>query len=300
MRKVFIVPCMLIALCAFAQDCSEKAAHAQQSSAAPRSSSEGMPTDAAVNAFLHRMYGFDPSITWKVVSIKQSAAPNVAEVIYYVGSEPRATHLYITPDGKNAVAGQMLPFGADPFAAVRNRLTRSTTGIAKGTANSPVSIYVFSDLQCPHCKIAEPKLDKLQQDVPGVRLIFQQYPIAQIHPWAMKAAEYSDCIGRAQPEKAFAFNDSVFAQQDTITPENATEKLNEILKTQALDSAKISSCAENATTGERVKQSIDLGQSLDVSGTPSIFINGRKINGFNDLPYETLKQLVEFEAKQTK
>lgn len=258
----------------------------------------GEPNEETVNAFLQRMYGFDPSIKWKILGIKPTAAPGISEVIYVAGADPRPTQLYITPDGKNAIAGQMIPFGTDPFAADRAMLAKSTTGIVKGAADAKTSLVVFSDLECPHCKVAEPTIEKLQQDVPGVKLVYQEFPLVQIHPWSMLAAKYSDCIAQTNADKAFSFNDGVFAQQEQITPENAAEKLNAAAQAQGLDSAKVAACAADPATEKRVQQSIDFGRSLQVDSTPTLFINGRRLAGFNEIPYETLKQLVEFEAKQ--
>ena len=260
--------------------------------------SSARPSEDTVNAFLQRMYGFDPTIKWKILGIKPTAAPGISQVIYVVGADPRPTQLYITPDGKNAIAGQMIPFGTDPFAADRALLAKGTTGIVKGPADAKTSLVVFSDLECPHCKVAEPTIEKLQQDVPGVKLVYQEFPLAQIHPWSMLAAKYSDCIARNSADKAFSFNDGVFAQQEQITPDSAAEKLNAVAQAQGLDSTKIAACAADPATEKRVQQSIDFGRSLEVDSTPTLFINGRRLVGFNEIPYETLKQLVEYEAKQ--
>ncbi|HEY0564093.1 MAG TPA: thioredoxin domain-containing protein [Terriglobales bacterium] len=261
---------------------------------------QALPTNVTqqqVDAFLERMYGFDPTIKWRILEIKPVGNTGVTEAVYNLGADPRSTHLYILPDGKNAVAGQILPFGANPFADIRAKLATSTTGMAKGPADAKIAMVVFSDLQCPHCKNSEPIVEKLQQDVPGVKLVFQQFPIAQIHPWAMQAAKYSDCVGRQNPDKGFAFNDAVFAAQDQITVENATAKLNEAATAQGVNAAQIAACAATPETEKRVNDSIQLGDSLEVSATPTLFINGRKLAGFSDVPYETLKQLVEFEVQ---
>jgi protein-disulfide isomerase len=257
-------------------------------------------TEDAVDVFLQRMYGFDPELKWKVSAIRPTAVPGITEVIYFLGSDQRATHLYVTPDGEHAVAGQIIPFGPDPFAAERATLVKSTTGISKGAPDAKVAIVVFSDLQCPHCKNAEPILEKLQQDVPASRLVYQQFPLVQIHPWATLAAKYSDCIARTNAEQAFKFNDGVFGQQEQITPENAADKLNAIASAHGIDATKVGKCAADPATMQRVQQSIDLGQSLGVDSTPTLFVNGRKLTGITDIPYETLKSLAEWEVKQTK
>ncbi len=54
----------------------------------------------------------------------------------------------------------------------------------------------FSDLQCPHCKEAQPTIDKLLAEEKNARLVFQNFPLPS-HDWAAKAAAYADCIGRS-------------------------------------------------------------------------------------------------------
>lgn len=289
-RLAILLASVLIAG-AFAQNTAVK-------SAPTASATATTPTEETVNAFLHRMFGFDSNVKWKVLSIKPTEVPGISSVTYVLGNDPRTTQVFVTSDGKHAIVGKMIPFGADPFAEYRTKLLSSVNGFSKGPADSKVLLVEFSDLQCPHCKSAEPIVEKLQQDVPGVKLVYQQFPLVQIHPWAMKAAEYSDCIGRSNGDKGFAFNDAVFAAQEQITPENSAEKLNAATQAQGLDSSKIATCAADPATEKRVQQSLDLGISLEVTGTPTLFVNGRPLVGFAEVPYETLKSLVEFEAKQ--
>ncbi|MEO8726292.1 MAG: thioredoxin domain-containing protein [Acidobacteriaceae bacterium] len=276
---------------AFAQGNAVRSTPAERTAATP-------PSEETVNAFLRRMFGFDPSVKWKILSIKPTEVPGISAVTYVLATEQRTTEIFVTADGRHAIVGKMIPFGADPFADYRTKLLSSVNGFSKGPAASKVLLVEFSDLQCPHCKAAEPIVEKLQQDVPGVKLVYQQFPLAQIHDWAMKAAEYSDCAGRSSGDKGFAFNDAVFAEQEQITPENAAEKLGAAVQAQGLDSAKIAACAADPATARRVQQSLDLGMSLEVNSTPTLFVNGRPLVGFAEVPYETLKMLVEFEAKQ--
>lgn len=262
--------------------------------------SPGMPTMQEVDAFLQRMYGWSPDLRWKIVSIKPAIDPQFAEVVFYMGAEPRATHLFIPRGGKYAIAGNMFAFGADPFADTRAKLAKSTTGMVRGTKDAKLTMVVFSDLECPHCKRGEPIVEQLLVDMPGSKLVFQQFPLEQIHPWSLTAAKYSDCVGRIAPAKAFPFNDEVFAQQEQITAANAAEKLNAIAKGKGVDAAMLSACVEQPETAERIQQSLDLGTSVGVNGTPTLFINGRMLSGIEDVPYEQLKQVAEFEAKQTR
>ena len=259
-----------------------------------------LPSEETVNSFLEEMFGYDPSMTWKVGEITLSKAEGLAEVPITL-SNPQGTQLitlYVTPDGKHALVGEVLPFGAHPFAEARQVLEKGVNGPARGPANSPVTIVEFSDLQCPHCKEAQPTIDKLLAGEPNARFVFQSFPLPS-HNWAAKAAAYADCVGRASNDAFWKFVQKTYDLQQEITEANADEKLAAIASDSGVRGADTAACAARAETAARVEHSIALGKSVDVTGTPTVFVNGYKIRNLA-MPPETLKNLVDFEAKQVK
>ncbi len=257
-----------------------------------------LPTEQTVDEFMRHMFGYDPSIKWKVAEIKSSEVPNVAEVVVGIGDPPQRWTLYVTPDGQHAFVGEVVPFGGDPFGSVRKELQTKATGPAKGPANAPVTIVEFSDLQCPHCKQAHPTLERLSTEVPNLKLVFENFPIDQIHKWANLAARYGYCVSRTSNDSFWRYLTGVFNQQDQITEQNAPQKLGEIAQAAGSDPAAIATCAESADAKSSVIQSFELGKSLGVVGTPTLFLNGRKIANVNGVPYDQLKAMVQFEAQQ--
>jgi len=258
-----------------------------------------LPTQDTVNTYMHRMFGYDPGVKWTILSIAESEVPGMALVILRVGEgEGRLTQLFISQDGRHAIVGEALPFGADPFADARARLARDAKGPSIGDAKAPVTIVEFSDLQCPHCKAAQPVIDRLVSDVPSVRLVFQQFPIEALHPWAFKAASFAQCVAQRRPRTFWTFIRSVYDNQLDITEANAGDKLKELVKASGLDQDAVARCAVSDVTKADVRASMELGKALGITGTPTIFINGRKIQSLGQIPYESLKKLVEFEAKE--
>src|SRR5260370_15588533 len=136
----------------------------------------------------------------------------VPEVIVCINKQA-ANHIYLSPDGQNAIIGEMIPFGADPFAPARAKL-QAADGPTRGPKTPVISIVEFSDLQCPHCKAAQPIVEKLAADFPQVRIVFQQFPLpASLHPWAMKPAQYTDSTARVNAAPLWKYLDAIFASQ---------------------------------------------------------------------------------------
>jgi len=248
---------------------------------------------------MQQTFGYDSSVTWKIASIKPSLAAGMSEVVVVVGNSQgqQVTTFYVTSDGKHALVGDMIPFGAQPYKETREALDKGLNGVARGPADSKVTVVEFSDLQCPHCKDAQPILDKLLTDEPTAKFVFQQYPLPS-HNWAAKAAAYADCIGRTNKDAFWKFVQKTFDEQNNITESNADEKLTAFADEAGAKGADAAACAGRPDTKTRIDQSVALGTSIGVTGTPTVYINGRRIANVNGLPYEILKSLVEYAGKQ--
>jgi protein-disulfide isomerase len=266
---------------------------------AQEKSTANLPSEDTVNGFMQQTFGYDSTITWKIVSIKPSEAEGLAEVVVVITSPKgqQGTTLYVTPDGKHALTGDILPFGAKPYASAQAALLKGINGPAKGPANASLTIVEFSDLQCPHCKEAQPVIEKLLADEPNARFVFQQYPLP-MHNWAEKAAGYADCVGRSSKDAFWKFVQGTYEDQTNITESNANEKLTAIADKSGVKGADIAACAAKSDTKARIDKSLALGQAVGVTGTPTLFINGRRIANVSGTPYEILKGIADFGAKQ--
>jgi protein-disulfide isomerase len=264
--------------------------------AVARASSTGanLPSMDEVEAALKRTLGYDPAISWQILDIRPSEITGLTDVLVSLNKQP-AQHIYLPRDGQNALIGNLIPFGINPFAPARLKL-RAADGPARGPQTPVIFVVEFSDLECPHCKAAQPVLEKLVSDFPQVRYIFQQFPLpATLHPWAMKAAQYADCAAQMNQDSFWKYLDSIFENQGGIALATADDKLKELATSAGLDAPKIAACAAAPASETRVKKSMDLGQSLDVNETPTVFINGRRVQSIASIPYDQLKLLVQFE-----
>ena len=260
-----------------------------------------LPSEETVNAFMKQMFGYDSSVSWKVVSIRPAEAQGIAEVMVVVSNAQgqQNSRLYVTSDGKHALIGDIIPFGTHPFDTAREELAKKADGPSRGPVDAAVTVVEFSDLQCPHCKDAQPTVDKLMAEEKNARLVFENFPLPS-HDWAAKAAAYADCIGQSSNDSFWKFLKGVYDAQKEITAANADEKLTALADQTGVKGADTAACAAKPETVGRVQRSVALGASLEVNGTPTLFINGRKISNVGGLPYEVLKGLTEFAAKEGK
>jgi protein-disulfide isomerase len=261
-----------------------------------------LPTEDTVNSFLFQMFGYDPTVTWKVTEIHPSEVSGLAEVLVVVtnpqGSNPN--RLLVTADGKHAVTGDILPFGAKPFEDARAKLEKGVNGPAKGPEKAAVTIVEFSDMQCPHCQKVAPLIEQLLAQEPAAHFVFQNFPLPS-HNWAGKAAGYVDCVGRASAggasnDAVWKFIQKTFDEQANITEANADEKLKAIATASGANGEEIAACAVKPDTKARIQASLALGKSVGVNGTPSLFINGRNVP--SGAPVELMKKIVDFQASQ--
>ena len=268
------------------------------------------PTNEQIDAFVKKMTAGAPGLTWSINEVKPNALGNLAEVIVVL-TNPQGQRggqkFWVTPDGQYALVGDNGPFGADPYAPALAELKRGINGPAKGPATSPILVVEFGDLECPACKAAAPTVNRLLKDVPNVRFVFQQFPLVEIHHWAYKAAEFGDCIARQNNDAFWKFMDAAYGSQEDISSHVETnsadkkpdisyaeQKLTDLANQAGVNGKQIAACAADPATGLRVDHSMDLGKKMEVTGTPTLFVNGRKIGNVGGMPYDSLKAMVQF------
>ncbi len=281
---------------------------AAQSSTTPKAKDKpatapavSLPSEATVDSFMQQTFGYEPQVSWKISAIKPAPVPGLAQVDVVLATPQgqQLSRFYVTADGEHAMVGDIIPFGAKPFAPVRTVLEKDVTGPARGPKDSAVTIVEFGDLQCPACKAAQPGIEALVAAEPSARFVFQNFPL-EMHNWAAKGADYAECVAQASNEAFWKFIAKTYDTQSDITAENADEKLTALADASGVKGADIASCAKTPATKARVEASIVLGKSVGVNSTPTLFINGRSIANVSQVPAETLKALVDFAAKQGK
>jgi protein-disulfide isomerase len=160
----------------------------------------------------------------------------------------------------------------------------------KGPKLAPVTIALFSDFQCPFCSKVEPTLKQIEQAFPGkVRFAWRHQPLP-FHPNALPAAKAAEAA-RAQG-KFWDMHDKLFANQQALS-EATYEQYAKELK---LDLARFKRDAAAEGTATRIAEDQQIASSVGATGTPTLFVNCRKVVGAQ--PFESLKPIVEEELKK--
>src|SRR5581483_1915858 len=142
---------------------------------------------------------------------------------------------------------------------------------SKGNPNAPVTLIEFSDYQCPTCAQTQPMIEAaIAKYGDSLRVVVRNYPLIK-HPNAFRAAEASEAA-RAQG-KYWEYIAILYQNQNALTD----DKLKEYASRLGLDRKAFDAALASGQYTEKVQRDIDDGNYLGITGTPTIFINGRRL-----------------------
>ena len=261
------------------------------------------PTVDTVNSFLKTLWGYDPNRIWRVEAIQTTAAPGVSKVVVFVSDKSpnakvQSTAFFVTPDGKHAIADSsgVISFGVTPFADNRKLLQDRADGAWRGSASKDFLLVEFADMQCPHCKEAQATMEQIVKDFPNARVVFQSFPLVEVHPFAFKAAAYGYCVQKQKNDAFFPYAAAVFDTQAALTAETGDETLKNAVTKAGLDPAAIDACAATQAIKDQVNASMKLGEDVGVDQTPILAVNGHLLP-LSQVPYETLKTIIAYQGQ---
>jgi len=256
--------------------------------ASPTPTAELTPAAALVlqqraQDYLRTLYAWGPDFQVKAGDVKQSPVADLYEISIEVSlqGESDTAVVYVTKDGRYIVRGEIADMNVDPFAAVRQKLTLEGFP-SKGPADASVVIVEFGDFQCPSCLQLDLILRRLLPSYPQVRLVFKDFPLETLHPWAMTAAIAGRCTFQQSSEAFWKLHDLIYDNQAVITPENAYDKIVELATHAGASPVPLRTCIANPETIQLVRKSIAEGTSLGINSTPTTFVNGRTVTGPNE------------------
>lgn len=162
-----------------------------------------------------------------------------------------------------------------------------------GPAQAPVEIIIFEDYQCPFCKaFTQETLPLLKQnyvDSQKAKIVIRDYPVVEKHPEAMISALALGCA--LEQQKYWQYHDIVFENQQQLTHDH----LIHYAKILQLNEEMFTDCLETEQFREEIYKDISDAHNAGVRGTPTLFVNGRKIEGAQ--PYDVIEKIIEEELQ---
>jgi protein-disulfide isomerase len=232
---------------------------------------------------------------------KPSEFPNYdALTITFDGGEKKQTYDFLlAKDGKTLLRMTKLDLSKDPLAEVMKKIDvkgRPT----RGNAQAKVVAVNYDDFECPFCSRMHQTLfpELLKEYGDRVAFIYKDFPLAEIHPWATHAAVNANCLAAQNQDAYWAFADYVHSNQKEVNSEKSHElqfaTLDRMTTEQGqkhnLDVPKLQACIK-AQQDDIVKASVHEGEGLGVEATPTMFINGEKVDGA--LPLSELRDVLD-------
>ncbi len=232
---------------------------------------------------------------------KPSEFPNYdALTITFDGGEKKQNYDFLlAKDGKTLLRMTKLDLSKDPLAEVMKKIDvkgRPT----RGNAQAKVVAVNYDDFECPFCSRMHQTLfpDLLKEYGDRVVFVYKDFPLSEIHPWATHAAVDANCLAAQNQDAYWAFADYIHANQKEVNSEKSHDlqfaALDRITTEQGqkhnLDSTKLQACIK-AQQDDSVKASVHEGEALGVEATPTMFINGEKVDGA--LPISELRDVLD-------
>ena len=256
------------------------------------------PLQKNVEAYLRHLYAFGPNVQLTISTPKESEVPGLLETTVDLkdGENSQSAKLYVSKDGKYLVRGEVSDLTKDPLAETR-ALLQTKDAPSLGDLKAPVTLVEFSDFECPVCRSLHDVLRGMLPNYPQVRVVFKDFPIESLHPWARTAALAGHCAYEQDPKAFWKVYDTIYDQQELISASNAWTKMTDFAGQAGLNADAFRTCMASPQAGTAIEASKANGQQLEVSSTPTVFVNGRRLVGADP---HLLDQYIQYELAQLK
>ena len=261
-------------------------------------SAQSTPPDAvrkpdlarAIERHVRSYYGIPPDISVQVGAVVPSIDwPGYDLVSVAIDSGPgkKDYKFLVSQDRKTMLRMVKFDLTKDPFAETMNKINVNGRPV-RGAKAAKVVVVNYDDLECPYCSRMHqtmfPQLLKEYGD--RVTFIYKDYPLNEIHPWAMHAAVDANCLAAQNGDAFWDFADYIHGHEDEVKAEKTSGARLALLdhltldqgQKHSLDKPKLEGCVK-AQDETAVKASMKEGDDIGVSATPTLFVNGQKVDG---------------------
>jgi len=278
LRRAFVVLLMICLGCS------------AQSPPPPTSSSPSPPADIvrAVERRVRAQYSLPPDVKVIVGTLRSSEFPNYDALTVSFASRTKKQdfEFLLSRDHKTLLRMSKFDLTSDPYAEIMKKINVSGRP-TRGNKDAKVTVVNYDDFECPFCSGMHttlfPGLFKEYGD--RVLFIYKDYPLEEIHPWAVHAAVNANCLGAQNGDAYWDYADTLHGNQDAIKAKGRdgwNAELDRLASAQGqrhnLDVPKLQACVK-AQDEKAVRASMREGEAVGVDATPAMFINGQKLDG---------------------
>lgn len=219
------------------------------------------------------------------------------------GGKSQTREVLLSKDGKTLFSLVKMDLTRDPQAEMMAKIDLTGRPV-RGNKDAKVTVVVYDDFQCPYCsKMHQTLNDVMKSYGDRIKVVYKDFPLAEIHPWAQRAAIDSNCLAKQSAGAYWDFADYVHANPQQIKGEQRAVEgqqaevdriAMDMGKRHGTDAAALKSCVE-AQSNNDLKASVREAESIGVEATPAVIINGTKLDGA--LPEEELRMVLDRELK---
>ncbi|MGZ4825515.1 MAG: DsbA family protein [Terriglobales bacterium] len=237
-------------------------------------------------------FNIPPDVDIKLGPLTASEFPNYDNLTVTLSHEGKSqtVDFILSKDGKSLIRMTKMDLTKDPYAETMKKIDLAGRPV-RGNPDAKVTIVNYDDFECPFCSRMHSTLmsEILPQYGDKVRIIYKDYPLS-MHPWAEHAANDANCLAKEGGKNYWEFADYVHANQHAISGpqrdvQQAFGELDrltlDIGKKNGADATRLQACVKAQASGA-VKSSIAEGDSVGVSATPTMFVNGQRMEGALD------------------
>ncbi len=269
-----------------------------------------IPPDVAqsIERQVRAHYALPPDITVISGPLRPSDFPNYdALTITFAGpNKKQEFDFLLSHDHKTLVRITKLDLNGDPFAEIMKKI--DVTGRpTRGNKDAKVRLINYDDFECPFCARMHATIfpDLLRQYGDRVLFIYKDYPLEEIHPWAVHAAVDANCLAAQNFDAYWDYADYLHLNQHAVGGGKGRDQqfadLDNLATVQGekhkLDAPKLQACVK-AQDEKAVRASMAEAEALGVDATPTLFINGHKLDGA--VPAEEVKLELDQALKEAK
>jgi protein-disulfide isomerase len=247
-------------------------------------------TTKAIERQVRVFYSIPPTVKILVGAPKPSEFTNYDEltITFDSGDNKKQDYQFLlSKDGKTLVRLTKMDLTKDPYAEVMKKI--DVTGRpTRGNKNAKVIAVNYDDFECPFCSRMHQELfpELLKEYGDRILIIYKDFPLKEIHPWAIHAAVDANCLAVQSTDAYWSFADYIHSNQGEVNSQKGRDAqyaaVDKIAADQGqknnLDATKLQACMK-AQNDEAVRASMHEAESLGLSATPTMYVNGEKIDG---------------------